>query len=253
MRQITGISGPGCSTCGTGDTSYVYDPLTNDLRSKIANGVTTEYGNYDANGNPGYMIEAKGTPEERRTDYEYHLNFFNKVTKILEPSVRAANPTAPCTENTDCRKTAYTYDTFGNRTAETITGYQPDGTPVTRSTTYQYNGPLHQLSQIDGPRVNVTDTTSFRYYADDPAEGGNRARLKEVEDASGILIRHGITYTPTGKVLLEYDANNVATVYEYYAGNDRLDRMGVPGANGLQYTQYSPTTRFKGTSSISER
>ncbi|MDH3885670.1 MAG: DUF6531 domain-containing protein, partial [Desulfobacterales bacterium] len=61
VALVTDITGPGCATCGTGNTSYTYDPLTNDLLTRTENGITTEYGNYDINGNPGYRIEALGT------------------------------------------------------------------------------------------------------------------------------------------------------------------------------------------------
>ncbi|UCC56353.1 MAG: RHS repeat protein, partial [Gammaproteobacteria bacterium] len=86
VALVTDITGPGCATCGTGNTSYTYDPLTNDLLTKTENGITTEYGNYDANGNPGYRIEAKGTTEERRTEYTYDSRFNSKLATRTEPS-----------------------------------------------------------------------------------------------------------------------------------------------------------------------
>jgi YD repeat-containing protein len=138
---VTDINGPGCASCGGSDTSYIYDPATNNLLSRTGNGITTEYGGYDANGNPGFMIEAKGTTEERRTDYIYDPRYISKIATLTEPSVYAGAS----------KITTYTYDDYGNRTSETISGFDPDGNPVNRTTTYLYNGPLHQLSQIDGP------------------------------------------------------------------------------------------------------
>ncbi|MGD8843270.1 MAG: RHS repeat-associated core domain-containing protein [Gammaproteobacteria bacterium] len=213
---VTGITGPGCVTCGPGNITRTFDPATNDLLSKTENGLTTEYGDYDGKGQYGFMLEAVGTAEERRTDYTYDPRFFNKITSIAEASV---NPGGS-------KGTTYTYDDFGNRTSETVTGFAPDGqggfVPVTRTTTWQYNGPFHQLSMVDGPRTDIDDHTQYRYYADDPLEGNNRARLKEVEDANGVLVRSNIQYSDTGKVLSELRSNGLVLMYGYAPGNDRL-------------------------------
>ncbi|HEC18807.1 MAG TPA: hypothetical protein ENI97_05630, partial [Gammaproteobacteria bacterium] len=215
LGLVKGISGPGCSTCSNGNTSYDYDPATNDLLSKTENGVTTQYGNYDTKGQYGYKIEAVGTPEERRTDYTYDPRYYNKITTKTESSVATGNS----------KVTTYTYDDFGNRTSVTIDGFRPDGAAVSRTTTYQYNGPLHQLSQIDGPRTDVTDITTLDYYANDPVEGYNRGRLQRITGPAGIVLRDNIEYTATGKVLSEDRPNGVSLAYTYYAGNDRLETL----------------------------
>jgi RHS repeat-associated protein len=213
--RLDGIAGPGCSSCGLGNTSYIYDPANNNLLNKTENGIITEYGNYNANGNRGYMIEAKGEAEEHRTDYTYDSRYFSKIATMTEPSVFSGNN----------RVTTYDYDDFGNRTSEVVDGFDVTGTPVTRITIWQYNGPLHQLSQIDGPRVNADDITQLRYYLDDPLEGNNRARLKEIEDANAVLTRSNIQYTATGKVASESRPNGLSMVYAYYPGNDRLQTL----------------------------
>ena len=252
VALVTDISGPGCSTCGASNAMYVYDPANNNLLSKTDNGITTKYGNYDANGN--YQCKVEGvtaadtstgvcafdpvaSPDARRTDYTYDPRYHSKIATITEPSVNSGGS----------KVITYGYDDFGNRTAETISGYAPDGqggwNPVSRTSTYQFNGPLHQLSQIDGPRTDVSDITTLRYYADDAAEGNNRARLKEIEDASGTLVRSNIQYTATGKVVSESRPNGLTLNYAYYAGNDRLAEV-TELANGQTHTTswtYLPT------------
>ncbi|MGD8312753.1 MAG: DUF6531 domain-containing protein, partial [Gammaproteobacteria bacterium] len=208
VALLQNVSGPGCGSCSGGQVDYTYDPVTNDLLRRTENGVTTVYGNYDANGNPGYMIEAIGTAGERRTDYTYDPRFFGRIASVSEPSVYAGAK----------RITTYSYDDYGNLTSKTVAGFTPGGLPVSRTTAYQYDGPLHQLSRIDGPRVDVNDVTVFRYYPDDPAEGENRARLREVEDANGDLLRSNIRYSATGKPLAEDRVNGVARQYSYYPG-----------------------------------
>ena len=233
VALVTESSGPGCSGCGGSNTRYHYDPASNNLLGRIEHGVSTRYGDYDAKGQPGYKIEAVGTPEERRTDYVYDTRFFNRITSRSEPSVNPAGS----------KVTDYRYDAFGNRTRETISGFAPDGSggfvAVSRSTHWQYDGPLNQLSFIDGPRTDVNDFTTYRYYTDDAAEGNNRARLSQVEDADGVLIRYDIQYSATGKVLSESRPNNLTLSYSYYPGNDRLETLSEHDGISSRVTRWS--------------
>ena len=223
------ISGPGCSTCSNGGAiTYSYYPASTNLFQKTDNNVTTEYGNYDTNGNPGYIIEARGTSEERRTDYTYDSRYFREIQTIIEPSVF---PGAS-------KVTTYAYDDFGNRTSEKITGFTPGGVPVNRTTSWQYNGPLHQLSLVDGPRTDISDITIYRYYLDDAVEGSNRARLREIENAAGILVRSNIQYTATGRIMSEDGANGLHISYRYYPGTDRLETMTRSGSSDIQVTRW---------------
>ena len=214
--RLTAITRPGCPACSDGDSGFSYDPDTNHLLTSAVNGSVTEYGNYTGRGKPRFRIEAKDTPQERRTDYTYDSRPHGKVATLAEPSVKPSGR----------RISGFGYDDFGNRTSETVTGYAPDGQGgwmvVSRTTGYRFDGPLHQLSQIDGPRSDVSDITNLRYYLDDPAEGNNRARLREIEDASGVLIRSNIQYAASGKVLSEDRPNGLRLSYAYYPGNDRL-------------------------------
>ena len=228
VSLVTAISGPGCSSCGTGESSYQYDPANNNLLSKTIHGLTTEYGNYDSQSNPGYMIVAKGTPQERRIDYTYDTRFASKVKTITEPSVYAAGS----------KITTYDYDDFSNTTRIRIDGFKPDGTAVVREATLQYLGPLNQLSQIDGPRTDVSDITTLDYYPDDPAEGNNRARLKRVTSA-GIVMRDNLQYSVTGKVSSETRPNGVTITYSYYPGNDRLATVSESEGTTSRTTHWS--------------
>ena len=82
------ITGDLCTDCPNGDKKD---------RSYDANGylsgytdwsnAITEMGNYDAIGQLGFKIEAKGTLDERRNDYSYDPRFNNKTTTVTAPSV----------------------------------------------------------------------------------------------------------------------------------------------------------------------
>ena len=241
---VTDVSGPGCATCSGGNTSYDYDAVNNNLLSKTENGVTVKYGNFDDNGN--YQCKVEGisaadastgecafdpaaSPNARRTDYSYDSRYFSKVETQAESSVYPGGS----------KVTSYTYDDFGNRTSETETGFAPTGEPVVRTISMEFNGPLNQLSLIDGARTDVSDVTVFRYYANDASQGNNRARLKEIEDASGALIRSNIQYTDTGKVASESRPNGLSIAYSYYPGNDLLEALVEGGVSGTSATRWT--------------
>ncbi|KPJ92849.1 MAG: hypothetical protein AMJ55_09145 [Gammaproteobacteria bacterium SG8_15] len=211
--KLATVSGPGCASCGSGDSEFEYDTAGNLIQQSVY-GVVTEYGNHDANGNPGFIIAAKGSPQERRTDYTYDPRFASKVKTVTEPSVYA----------TGNKVTTYDYDDFGNIIRIRIDGFTPTGTPITREINLQYLGPLNQLSQIDGPRTDVSDITTLDYYPNDPVEGNNRARLKRVT-SGGIVLRDNLQYSATGKLLSESRPNDVTVSYNYYPGNDRLQTV----------------------------
>ena len=213
LWQIADITGPGCSNCSNANTSFVYDPATNDLITKTVDGQTTKYMNYDTKGQYALKIEAFGSTEPRSTGYIYDPRFFNKPIAIYEESVHAGNN----------KVTTYTYDEHANVLSMNINGYKTDGTPLpVNTTTYQYDGPFNQISQIDEPR-SINDITIFEYY--DGNQVNNSNRLQRVLNAEGIIIRDNIQYTATGKVLSEDKPNGLTTSYTYYPGNDRLETV----------------------------
>jgi RHS repeat-associated protein len=237
--QIKEIIGPGCSNCSNANTSYVYYPVSNDLLSKTVDGKTTEYGDYDSKGQYGYKIEAAGTPEQRRTEYNvYDAHFFNKPLTITEPSVHTGSN----------KVTSYSYDNYANLLSISITGFTSDGTvlPV-NTTTYEYNGPYNQISLIDGSRTDVNDHTVFEYYPDAESEGNNRGRLKRMTNAVGIVLRDGIQYSATGKILSELKPNGLNTSYSYNANTDRLETVTTTDSTKTiaAYTDYLASGEIK--------
>jgi len=200
------------------DVQYEHSSVTGYLEYKIEHGVRTDYGNYDNKGNPGFSIEAANTTDARRTDYEYDPRFHSKVTTITEPSVFSGSN----------KVTTYTYDDYGNTTSIVISGFQPDGTAISQTTTLKYEGPYHQLTEIDGPRGDVNDIVTLQYYPNEVGQSYNRARLQSITgtDAS-TLLRSNIQYTSTGKVASEYRANGLSLTYTYNPNNDRLEHLDM--------------------------
>ena len=213
LWQIKSITGPGCSSCSNGNSSFDYDANSN-LVSKNVDGLITKYFNYDSKGQYAYKIEAFGTPETRRIDYTYDSRFIGKVTQIKEPSVAA-----------NLFKTSdYAYNSLGQMTSRTISGYDVDGTPIqSRTTTYEYNGPFNQISQIDGPRTDVSDITTFSYYRATNPIASQKNRLKRVVGLTGIHERSGISWSDTGKITEETRPNGITITNAYHPQTDRLE------------------------------
>jgi RHS repeat-associated protein len=219
---LDAISGPVCAQgCGQTDTQYSYDADGNITR-RTAYGVVTDYGDYDDKGQPAYVVQAVGTPEEKRTEYAYDPGFRNRITRISEPSVYPSRS----------RITTRDFDFGGNLLRETVTGFDPFGQPVSRTLAYAYDGPFGQVSAMDGPRADVSDIITYEYYPNTDAAGVNRARLKAVVDPNGMRVRDNIVYSPTGKIRSEDRLNGVTVLYEYYAGNDRIHSL-TESADGL--------------------
>ncbi len=215
VNLVKSIAGKGCSTCAEATATYTYDPANNNVLTEKIHNLLTEYGDYNSDGNPGYVIHRKGTAGARRVDYTYDPRFRDRVSTMSEPSVSAGNS----------KVTTYEYDDAGNVTSIRIDGFTPAGVAVSQTTAFQYNGPLNQLSLIDGPRTDVADITALDYYADDASEGDNRGRLRSVIGPTGIADRDNIQYSATGKVLSEQRPNGLSVTYTYYPGNDRLETI----------------------------
>ena len=113
VALVTGVSGPGCSTCGTGDSGFAYD-AANNLIGRNDNAGVTRFGNYDSRGQFGCKVEglspddttpnlddcaynAITSPNARRTDYTYDSRFYEKIASITVPSVFAVDPATQCT------------------------------------------------------------------------------------------------------------------------------------------------------------
>jgi RHS repeat-associated protein len=210
---LTQYDGPECANCAGGSKSYHYDLEKLNLLGKTAYGQSTTFENHDGNGNPGVVTEAVGTPEQRTTAYTYDSRHQNKVATKTGSSVYPGGN----------KVTTYRYDDFGNTTSIIINGYRPDGTPVSRTQTFSYSGPYHQLSAIDGPRTDVDDMYVIDYYPDDVSEGYNRGRMRKVTAPLGVPVYDNINYTATGKPASYLAGSNLKFDFTYYPGNDRLE------------------------------
>ncbi|TRX57221.1 RHS repeat domain-containing protein [Thalassomonas sp. M1454] len=185
LGLIANADGPACATGEDTNRNFSFNPDTNNLMSKTINGVTTRYGNYNEHGQPGYIIEAYGTAKERRTNYTYDQQFTNKISTIEQPSVSGQT-----------KVTQFSYDDFAHLTSVTEQGYEPDGTAISRTTNFEYNGVLGQVSMIDGPRDDINDSYSFVYH--ELSNYSSSGKLKTIIGPDGKVIKDNIYYLQNG-------------------------------------------------------
>lgn len=240
IRVITAIEGCG-ATCG-GDThkTFTYDRWLNltDVTSVSDGQPHTTHRTYDEPVNfwdrVGEVVqttEAVGFPEEQATTYIYtHRTddpFLLTRSREAKPSVLVSGQDKVITTH---------YDAYGRITSRTETGYVlVDGAHTQRTyvTGFQYNS-LGQLIQIDGPRTDVADLTTFAYYPNDAGQGSNRGRLMMITDAAGHVTQYS-DYDANGNVGTITDRNGVITRLTYDQRN-RIRSITNQSTNAV--TQY---------------
>jgi len=235
----------GCSTCGSVNKSFQYSnrlDLTQVTSIDGSNQYTTQY-TYDNPtnwweqvGEITQMTEALGWPEQRITSYTY-------THRIDDPFLLTqSTETIKSVVDTQQKKvTTLTYDTAGNILSRQEAGYVLiNGTPTQRTftTSYQYNA-LGQLTQIYGPRTDVSDITTLEYYANSPGEGNNRAQLKAIINALNQRTEFS-EYDANGNLGKIKDPNNVETQYTY---DERNRIKTITNLSTMAQTQYFYDTR----------
>jgi len=230
----------GCSTCGSVNKSFQYSnrlDLTQVTSIDGSNQYTTQY-TYDNPtnwweqvGEITQMTEALGWPEQRITSYTYTHRIDDPF--LLTQSTETIKSVVDTQQN---KVITLTYDTYGNILSRQEAGYVLiDGTPAQRTyaTSYQYNA-LGQLTQINGPRTDVSDITTLEYYSNTPGEGNNRGQLKAIINALNQRTEFS-EYDANGNVGKIKDPNNVETQYAY---DERNRIKTITKLSTMAQTQY---------------
>jgi RHS repeat-associated protein len=145
--------------------------------------------------------EAFGTAPARTTSYLY-LN----TTRLLIKEVRT-----PSVKSGSLRKVITTYDSEQRPQTITVSGFTPSGVATSRAAALTYNS-YDQVTQVDGPRTDVGDLTTFDYY--ECTTGDECGQLESATNALG----HETTfdaYDDHGRLLEMTDPNGVVTEYAY--------------------------------------
>lgn len=178
-----------------------YDQDNNLIRKVDTEGHVTTH-TYNQYNQRVSTTVAVGTPQERTATYEYMSPELNLLASIEEESVFGGLK----------KKTLRQYDEQLNLATETTSGFDVYGNPISRRMLYRYNN-YGQITQIDGPRIDVDDSTVFEYY--DCSSGFECGQLASTTNAMG----HQTTfdaYDANGRLLRKTDANGLIITYDYH-------------------------------------
>ena len=122
-----------------------------------------------------------------------------------------------------------------------------------RTWTYEYNG-NGQVQKMDGPRTDVSDITTYTYYANNDADLGKRGNIATITNALSQTTQITV-YNVHGQPLTIIDPNGLTTTLTYdsrlrltsrtvggelthydYDGVGQLTRVTMPDGSFLSYT-----------------
>jgi YD repeat-containing protein len=247
VAKIPSITGPACPQCGP--ASQTFDANGNVETRTDWNGNRTNYSydlarNLETSRTEGLTSAGAVTPATRTIETEWHPTF-RLPTRITEKDSAGAV----------LRETAMSHDAAGNVLSRTITA---GASSRSWSYTYNTNG---SMETANGPRTDVSDVTSYAYYANDDPDPGKRGNLASVTNALGHVTQ--ITaYNSHGQPLTIVDPNGLTTTLAYderlrltsrdvggeltsyeYDGVGQLKKVTLPDGSFLAYT-YDPAHRL---------
>lgn len=247
-----------------GTVSYEFQPSGHRVKARIdRRGIRTEFDYNPANSHQVARVEAKGTPDQRRTefDWDYSTGRMTGERLYAEPSNGPRKllldrrfryvPGTALLAGTD------RVDPLDGRSRSTSYTYCTSTDVVNPATGCALTG---QLKSFDGPRTDVADTVSYAYYTVD-ALGGcgslagpcqRKGDLRRITNALG-QSSEIVTYDRAGRPLRVRDENGTLTDYSYHARGWLLTRTvratasGVPSATDatttLEYDRSGNVTR----------
>lgn len=193
LRQVTTISGgPACEVCGGNQSmSYIWDNF-NRLQTFT-----------DGDGATHTITYAYGddTPRTYPDGTSYTINPILHLTSVSEPLSNGKNrirnyawyaagdprqdliniSTIPSTDTSGQHKTITdTYDIHGLLQSEAVRGYV-NAVAETHTTSFSYDtAGRGRLTQVSGPRTDVTQQTTLTYYPDNDSDFARRGQLQTI-------------------------------------------------------------------------
>ena len=222
VRKITGLSQP-CASCGGGNAQATAYDANGNVASRT-----------DFNGNrTNYVFDATRNLEISRTEGLTSTGATTAVTRTISttwhPSFRLPATVTEPDGNGGNRVTTYTYDSDGNLTNKTVAAGS-----LSRSWSYTYDSVGRVLTE-NGPRTDVSDVTTYTYYANNDTCITCRGQLHTVTNALG----HVTTYTDydaNGRATRVTDPNGVVTAMSYHVRGWPTQRTMAYGTNAAETT-----------------
>ncbi|MEP7243583.1 MAG: DUF6531 domain-containing protein, partial [Gammaproteobacteria bacterium] len=232
---------------GTLSQSFTVPAGATDKQRRVtqvtdAAGNVTKF-NYD-NNHLTSKTEAFGTPSARTTVYSYLGTNSSLLASVGTPLSVTTLAYFPGTQNVQTR---------------TITDAATTPAPSPRTWSYAYDSAGRVLT-VDGPRTDVSDITTYTYYA--CSTGAECGQVHTVTDAAANVTTY-LTYNAHGQPLSFSDPNGVITTLTYdlrqrqrsqtaasettsytYWPTGLLRRITLPNLNYLEYT-YDQAHRLK--------
>jgi YD repeat-containing protein len=113
------------------------------------------------------------------------------------------------------------------------------GTAMQWDYTYDKYG---QILTVNGPRTDVSDVTTFAYYADNDTDVNKRAQLASVTNALGQITQYA-AYNGYGQPLTIVDPNGVTTTRTYDARRRLLTEQTAGETTQYTYDAAGKLTR----------
>jgi YD repeat-containing protein len=261
-----GTTQPAASGNGTAADAITYDANGNVASRTDFNGNRTNYThdlvrNLETSRTEGLTAAGGTTPQTRTISMQWHATF-RLPTGIAEPlrittNVYDADGTQCGARGALCsRSIQATTDANGAQEFSATA----NGTP--RTWTYTYNGNGNVLT-ANGPRTEVSDVTTYTYYANDDADLAKRGNVATIANAHGHTT--SITsYNAHGQPLTIVDPNSLTTTLTYderqrlktrtvggelttydYDFAGQLKKVTLPDGSFLSYT-YDDAHRLTG-------
>ncbi|MEM9323006.1 MAG: DUF6531 domain-containing protein, partial [Pseudomonadota bacterium] len=229
ISKIT--EGPSTSLNGAPDSSLTQTRVIQYTSHVDIKSVTDERGSVkryeytqDSRRLVSAIIEAYQTPEERRTEIEWHSEFELPRT-VRRPSVNGTG---------SWHVTQFNYELdpvtgADSRRVSSIVenGFDVSGNPISRTTSFTYdtNG---RIASVDGPLPGSGDTTTYSYHL--CASGGPCGELSSITDALGHVTGFD-NYDGDGRVGRVTEPNGMLRDLSY-DGVGRLNQVSVTPVPG---------------------
>lgn len=203
---------------GTVQSNMTYTASGNIATRVDFNGNRTNYTSYDTARNlelsrtEGLTSAGATTPQTRTISTQWDTNF-RLPTGIAEPLRITTNSYDPDGNQCGARGALCSKSIQATTDANGASGFSATPTGTARTWTHTYNANGSMLT-MNGPRTDVTDVTTYIYYANNDVDVGKRGNLDTITNPAGHVTSF-TAYNLHGQPLTIVDPNGLTTSLVY--------------------------------------